>query len=93
MGAALICADRQTDRSDKLEKFFAGRQPPQMNHKIQRYGDQLHLHHQGDAISYPLMSGIELFSKMLDFIIRLTRLSATEKTLSTCVAIKTSRQM
>ena len=78
VGAALICADRQTDRSDKLEKLFSGRQPPQMNYKIQSFGDQLHLHHQDDAVSYPLMIGMELLSETLDFMIHLTRLSARE---------------
>jgi hypothetical protein len=51
VGAALIRADRQTDRSDKLEKVSSGRQPPHTNYKIQRFGDQLNLQHQGDAIS------------------------------------------
>jgi hypothetical protein len=78
VGAVLICVDRQTDSSDKLEKFFSGIQPLQMNYKIQSFGDQLHLHHQGDAISYPLMTGMELLSEALDFIIHLTRLSARE---------------
>jgi len=34
VGAALICADRQTDRSDEHEKFFSNTQPPQMNYKF-----------------------------------------------------------
>jgi len=55
-----------------------------MNYKIQSFGDQLHLHHQGDAISYPLMTGMDLFSEMLDFIIRLTRLSAREDFIDLC---------
>lgn len=84
VGAALIFADRKTNRSYKLEKFFSGKQPPQMNYKTQRFGDQLHLHHQGDAISYPLMIGMELFFEMLDFIIRLTRLSAREDFIDLC---------
>jgi hypothetical protein len=84
VGAALICADRQTDRSVKLEKFSSGREPSQINHKIQRFGDQLLLHHQGDAISYPLMIGMELFSEMLCFIIRPTRLSARENSIDLC---------
>jgi hypothetical protein len=57
VGAALIRADRQTDGQIKLEKLFSARHPLQMNYKIQRFGDQLHLHRQGDAISYHFEDG------------------------------------
>jgi hypothetical protein len=31
----------------ELRKVFSGRHPRQINYKIQRFGDQLHLQHQG----------------------------------------------
>jgi hypothetical protein len=43
-----------------------------MNYKIQRFGDQLHLHHQGY-----LMMGMELVFETLYFIIYLKRMSAS----------------
>ena len=36
----------------ELDKIFSGIEPRQMNYKIQRFGDQLHLHNPGDANSH-----------------------------------------
>ena len=40
---------------DKINKVLSGRQPRQANYKIHRFGEQPHLHHQGDVIHITLM--------------------------------------
>jgi len=40
---------------DKINKVFSGRQPRQANYKIHRFGEQVHLHNQGDMIYITLM--------------------------------------
>ena len=45
----------------ELDNVFSGRQPRQMIYKLKRFGDQLHLHHQGDE-----MMEMELVSETLE---------------------------
>jgi hypothetical protein len=47
----------------ELSEGFSDRQPCQGIYKIRRFGDQLHLHHQGDEIH--LVSGSQLKSTWL----------------------------
>jgi len=44
------------NHGDKINKVFSGRQPRQANYKIHRFGEQLHLHHQGDVVHITLMT-------------------------------------
>jgi hypothetical protein len=39
----------ETFTATEIDEVFSGRQSHQMNYKIRRFGDQLHLHHQGDV--------------------------------------------
>jgi hypothetical protein len=50
----MICLSSRF-HGDKINKVFSGRQPRQANYKIHRFGEQLHLHHQGDVIHITLM--------------------------------------
>jgi hypothetical protein len=43
-----ICLQAFT--ATELDKVFSGRQPRQMIDKVQRFGDQLHVLHQGNAM-------------------------------------------
>jgi len=45
----------ETFKATELDELFSGRQPHQMNYKIQRFGDELHLHQQGDVKSLRIL--------------------------------------
>lgn len=73
------------------DKRVSERQTRQTVYRLPLFGDQHHLHHQGNLIAPTMDMG--LVSEILELINYLTRLSARGKKLSNSVAVKTSSHM
>ena len=64
----------------ELDKTSSGRQSSQISYKFQRFGDQLHLHHQGDELQ--LISRLMRLSARGNFTDHLQKLRNKAKNLN-----------